>query len=109
MIDLRSNYDGLLAVMREGYTAKDGGVLTFTDEEFTGRIIGLMCLFLDDGLVGKENFTDISWDWKWDHYSKVLAELKNLGVVAEDGTLDVNECHQVKIEMECIKEEEYYV
>ncbi|GAB6153723.1 hypothetical protein JCM17380_24730 [Desulfosporosinus burensis] len=109
MEDLRSRYNGLLAVMREGYTAEDGSELTFTTEEFTGRIIGLMCLFYEDGVVGLENFSDIAWDWKWDHYSKVLAELVQLGVLDEDGNLDPAECHQVKIEMESIQEGEYFV
>ena len=110
MEDLRTKYVKLLDIMREGYKTDEGKELTFCTEEFTGRITGLMCLFLTEGVIGKDSFdTYLGADWEWEHYSKVLAELRNFGIANADGTVCWNECHQIKIEMESIQDEEYYV
>lgn len=105
MEDLRSRYDNLLEVMKERYTAEDGSELTVKDDEFAGRIIGLMCLFTQFGVTDKDHFADILGDdWTWEHYQKVLAELQKLGAVDQFGLAISPECERVAVEIREIAE-----
>lgn len=68
--------------MREGYKAADGSELTWSSDEFAGRLQALLCLFANYGVIEKKNFKKIlGEDWKWDHYCKVVKELQSVGAV----------------------------
>lgn len=110
MGDLRVKYANLLKLMKERYTNDDGSELTFESKNFAGRITGLMCLFMQYGVTDKEHFDPILGDdWTWEHYQKVLEELKVLGAVDEFGLAISPQCERVGNEMNMLFEGKFTV
>jgi hypothetical protein len=99
MAMLKLRYAGLLNTMNEEYKNDDGTTLTFKSENFCGRISALMCLFQQFGVTDKEHFDILSDDWKWEHYLKVIADLKSIGAVDSFGLAVSPVCARVTDEM----------
>lgn len=112
MIDLRRKYEGLLEVMREGFTQKDGSQLTWKSPEFVDRIEALVKQFVVHGVPDpdEDDFDMIlGKEWDREHYEKVLNKFFELGAINEYDLPLVEECETVGLEVKMIQEDRFYV
>lgn len=106
MVDLRSKYDGLLEIMREGF----GEDLTWKSDSFTLRLQCLLSQFVVFGVPDEDDYEQILGDeWTWEHLDKVLQELFELGAINEFDVPVIEECEVIKQELQMIQEDNFYV